>query len=128
MHTKRHVVPPRTGRLPGVLLAAVFVVIAACASPAKFQPASGAQSFPPYEGEVKVLQNLPPSGQYTRVGIVTVEGVLLTKEEEMMRLLKDKAADKGADAVVLQSPMKVTKDPDGSTSRKLAAWAIRLIR
>lgn len=118
-----------TYRLIGRLLAVLLVAVAAgCASPAKFQPASSGQSFPPYEGEVRVLQNLPPSDQYTRVGVVTIEGVLLTKEEDMVRLLKEKAAKEGADAVVMQSALKVIKNSDGSTTKRLAAWAIRLDR
>lgn len=128
MHMRCHESPPCNGRLLIVLLVAVLLSVGGCASPAKFQPASGAESFPPYEGEVRILQSLPPSDQYTRVGIVTVEGVLLTKEAEMVSLLKEKAADKGADAVVMQSAMKVIKNSDGSTTRKLAAWAIRLNR
>ena len=109
-------------------LIAAATAIAGCASPATFQPASVGQSFPPYEGEVTTLENLPPSDQYTLIGIVNVEGVLLTKETEMVAKIKDKAADKGADAVVMQSAMKVVKNSDGSTTRKLAAWAIRLKR
>ena len=130
MHVKRYELTSciRNGRL---LLAALIVIaaaIAGCASPATFQPSSGGQNFPPYEGEVRVLENLPSSDQYTRIGIVKVEGVLLTKEAEMVAKIKEKAADKGANAVVMQSAMKVTKNSDGSTTRRLAAWAIRLNR
>lgn len=110
--------------LPIVLL----VLIAGCASPVKFQPAVGAQNIPPWEGEVRVLENLPPADQYRRVGVVFVEGVLLTKEEAMVDALKKKAADEGANALVMQSKVKVIKNPDGSTTQKLAAWAIRLNR
>lgn len=113
---------------PIFLCLAIVLALAGCASPAKFQPASGAEHYPPYEGKVKVLQNLPGADQYTRIGVVFVEGVLLTKEEDMVRLVKEKAAEKGADAVVMQSPVKVVENPDGSTTKKLAAWAIRLGR
>ena len=119
----------RAGRAgPGLmmLVAAAMAIISACASPAKFQPALGAENLPPYEGEVKVLENLPASNQYKRVGVVTVEGVLLTKEVEMVAAIKNLAAEKGANAVVMQAPMKVTKNPDGGTKRRLAAWAIHL--
>lgn len=125
MQSTRHAAYLLVGRLLTALLVAVA---AGCASPAKFEPASPGQSLPPYEGEVRVLQNLPPSDQYTRVGVVTIEGVLLTKEEDMVRLLKEKAAKQGADAVVMQSALKVIKNPDGSTTKRLAAWAIRLAR
>ncbi len=82
--------------------------------------------FPPYEGDVRVLENLPPSSQYKRVGVVFVEGVLLTKDASMVASVKKKAAANGADAVVMQSKIKVIKNSDGSTTKKLAAWAIRL--
>ena len=130
MYAKRPEFSYGTNYAP-LLLAVLFIALAAlagCASPATFQPSTGGQTFPPYEGEVRVLENLPPSDQYTRVGIVKVDGVLLTKEAEMVAKIKDKAADKGANAVVMQSAMKVTKNSDGSTTRRLAAWAIRLNR
>lgn len=125
MYAKRRELTPGTSYAL-LLLAVLF--IAGCASPATFQASSGGKSYPPYEGEVRVLENLPPSDQYARIGIVKVEGVLLTKEAEMVAKIKDKAADKGANAVVMQSAMKVTKNSDGSTTRRLAAWAIRLNR
>lgn len=118
----------RAGRLSTVLMAVVMTAISGCTSPATFQPASRSEEFPPYEGEVRVLENLPPSNQYKRVGVVIVEGVLLTKDAAMVASVKEKAAAKGADAVVMQSKIKVTKNHDGNTTKKLAAWAIRLIK
>jgi hypothetical protein len=111
-----------------LLLVLLIGAAAGCASPATFQPASGGEDFPAYKGEVRVLENLPTSGQYKRVGVVVVEGVLLTEDADMVATLKREAAAKGADAVVMQSPIRVTKDPDGSTTKRLAAWAIRLSR
>ena len=139
MHVKRDGLTPsmRHGRflLVPLIVVAAIVAMAGCASPATFQPATFLDlardppaDDPPFEGEVRVLENLPSSDQYTRVGIVKVEGVLLTKEAEMVAKIKEKAADKGADAVVMQSAMKVIKNSDGSTTRRLAAWAIRLNR
>ena len=116
----------RAGWLSMVLMAVVMTAISGCTSPATFQPASRSEEFPPYEGDVRVLENLPPSNQYKRVGVVFVEGVLLTKDASMVASVKKKAAANGADAVVMQSKIKVIKNPDGSTTKKLAAWAIRL--
>lgn len=116
----------RASRLSMVLMAVVMTAISGCTSPATFQPASRSEEFPPYEGDVRVLENLPPSDQYKRVGVVFVEGVLLTKDASMVASVKKKAAENGADAVVMQSKIKVIKNPDGSTTKKLAAWAIRL--
>ena len=116
----------RAGWLSMVLMALVMTAISGCTSPATFQPASSSEEFPPYEGDVRVLENLPPSNQYKRVGVVFVEGVLLTKDASMVASVKKKAGAKGADAVVMQSKIKVIKNSDGSTTKKLAAWAIRL--
>jgi len=117
-----------TGRRGVLLVTMLMVVMCGCTSPANFQPTLGAEALPPYEGKVKVLENLPASNQFKRVGVVTVEGVLLTKESNMVAAIKETAAEHGANAVVMQSQMKVSKLPDGSTRRKLAAWAIRLNR
>ncbi len=124
LHTRRS--RGRAGRLSTVLMAVVMTAISGCTSPATFQPASRSEEFPPYEGEVRVLENLPPSDQYMRVGVVFVEGVLLTKDASMVVSVKKKAAANGADTVVMQSKIKVIKNSDGSTTKKLAAWAIRL--
>jgi hypothetical protein len=130
MYDDTHTPCPRARAARWLTLLLVLLIGAAggCTSPAKFQPATGGEEFPAYEGEVRVLENLPPSGQYKRVGVVVVEGVLLTEDAAMVETLKRKAAAKGADAVVMQSPVKVTKEPDGSTTKRLAAWAIRLSR
>ncbi len=118
----------RVGRSLTVLLAVLMAAISGCTSPAKFTPASDSQDLPRYEGEVRVLENLPNSDQYTRVGVVIVEGVLLTKDADMVAAVKKEAAANGADAVVMQSAIKVSKNPGGGTRKKLAAWAIRLNR
>ena len=122
----RHLAPRSSSR--AMLLFAILLagVISGCTSPAKFQPASDSGQFPPYEGTVKVLENLPSQNQFTRVGVVSVEGVQLTRESNMVSALKDKAAENGANAVVMQAPLKVVKQPDGSIHKRLAAWAIRL--
>ena len=116
----------RVGGSLTLLLAILVGAISGCTSSVNFRAASGAEEFPPFEGEVRILENLPPSGVYERVGVVMVEGVLLTKDANMVAAVKQKAAENGANAVVMQSPIRNTKQSDGSTTRKLAAWAIRL--
>ena len=118
----------RLGLSPAILLAALVMVLSGCTSPARFTPTSSGQNFPPYEGEVRILENLPPSDQFERVGVIIVEGVLLTKDASMVADLKSAAAENGANAVVMQAPIKVTKTPGGGTHKALAAWAIRLNR
>ena len=110
------------------LLSVLAMTFSGCTSPVKFRPATGAEKFPPYEGEVRVLENLPSSGQFRRVGVVVVEGVLLTKEDAMVDAIKREAAARGADAVVMQGPVKEMRDASGGVQKTLAAWAIRLNR
>ncbi|TFH49819.1 MAG: hypothetical protein E4H01_03475 [Lysobacterales bacterium] len=119
---------PWVGAALTLLLAVLVAAISGCTSSAKFQPTSGSEHLPPFEGQVIVLENLPSSNQFKRVGVVIVEGALLTKVSDMVAALKEKAAESGANAIVMQSPVKVSKNTDGSTHKKLAAWAIRLNR
>jgi hypothetical protein len=118
----------RARRSRALLLLLLAMTISGCTSPAKFTPASGSEKFPPYEGEVRVLENLPSSNQFERVGVVIVEGVQLTKDASMVSAVKKEAAANGANAVVMQAPIKVTKDSSGGVHKRLAAWAIRLNR
>ena len=70
LHTARR--RGRVGRSLTVLLAVLMAAVSGCTSPAKFTPTSDSENFPPYEGEVRILENLPPSDQYKRVGVVVV--------------------------------------------------------
>lgn len=108
-------------RLTPVLVA---VVLTAC-SQAQFRPATTSVKLEPYTGEVRVLDRLPPPSQYLLVGVVIAEGVFLTDEATMFEALKKEAAARGANAVVLQGKVKVTKLGGGGEEQKLAAWAIR---
>jgi hypothetical protein len=110
------------------LLAVLALMASSCTSPARFTPSTGSEKYPPYEGQVRVLENLPPSGQFTRVGVVIVEGVQLTNDSDMVAAVKREAAKNGADAVVMQGPIKSARDASGGVQRTLAAWAIRLNR
>jgi hypothetical protein len=46
----------------------------------------------------------------------------------MVAAVKKTAAANGADAVVMQAPIRVRKDSSGGVQKTLAAWAIRLNR
>ncbi len=52
-------------------------------------------------------------------------GVAGTSEASMLENLKDDAAKRGANAVVLQGDVQAVKDSNGNTKKRLAAWAIR---
>ncbi len=108
-------------RILTVLAALVF--LSSCAS-SGFNP-SAQREFPPYEGEVEVLNRLPLEGTYDLVGIVRVKGVALTSDERMFDELKERAAYQGADAVIPQGKIRTRPKSDGGEDRTLAAYAIR---
>lgn len=99
------------------------LLLGGCAS-ARFTE-SGGERLAPWRGEVRVLDRLPPEGSYRLLGVVTVSGVALTSDERMFENLKDLAARRGANAVVLQSPIRDRRTGDGGEERTLAAYAIR---
>ena len=113
--------------MAGVRNIAAFIalvsLLAGCAS-SNFT-ASGDEPLPPWEGEVQVLDRLPPEGTFRLLGVVIVRGVKLTSDERMFDQLKERAADRGADAVVPQGPIRDRPTGDGGTDRALAAYAIR---
>ena len=106
-------------RLYVTVLGALFL-LCGCAS-TQFSP-SGAVAAAPYAGEVQVLERLPAKGSYTMLGVVIVRGVDITEDERMFKQLKERAAAQGADAVVLQGPIRVQ---DTTETRRLAGYAIR---
>jgi hypothetical protein len=104
-------------------LLAVVLLVTGCAS-SSFSPA-GERVFPPHAGPVAVLDRLPASGEYELVGIVTVHGVNLSSDARMLEQLQQRAAARGADAVVPQGKIR---ERAGGDERVLAAHAIRLRR
>ena len=103
--------------LPGAL------VLGGCAS-SRFT-SSGGEPLAPWRGEVQVLERLPPEGTYRLVGVVSVSGVALTSDARMFDDLRARAAERGANAVVPQGPIRDRATGGGGEERALAAYAIR---
>ena len=101
----------------------VLGLLCGCAS-SEFSPRRDVRA-PPYSGEVAVLERMPAVGSYKALGIVIVRGVALSSDERMFDELKERAAAQGADAVVLQAPLRTEDNGDGGENRRLAAYAIR---
>lgn len=114
----------RAGGVARALLALALATLGAC-SGVQFRPATTPVELEPFTGEVRVLERLPQPSEYIPVGVATADGVFLTKEADMLAALKREAAAHGANAVVLQGKMQVTRTAAGGHDKKLAAWAIR---
>lgn len=106
-------------------VAVLAAVLSACTPGTRFRPATVPVALAPYAGEVRVLGLLPPQGEYVTVGVVIADGVFLTEEVDMLDALKREAAAHGANAVVLQGKLQVTRKGSGGQEKRLAAWAIR---
>jgi len=102
----------------------VAVVLIAGCSTGGFQPTGGEPDYPPYRGEVQLLDRLPPPGAYQRLGIVSAAGGEYTSRATLLRRLRREAAARGADTIVLQRP-KGNSDMYAAHHPRVAAWALR---
>ena len=102
-------------------LFAVFL-LNACAS-SSFTPTPSATARPAYDGEVTVLRSYPADGTYEHLGIVSVTGRSLDDEESLIELMAEIAAERGANAIIVQGkPVKVITS--GGEQLRMAATAI----
>ena len=108
----------RLHHLPLTVLLALVLV--GCAT-GEFRGRSSAPAFPPYKGEVRLLERFPASGTFERLGVVTVKVGVVQYANTLTNKLKKTAAARGANAVVLQGKARETSE--GSI---LAGWAIRV--
>lgn len=76
-----------------------LLLLAACAT-ADFTPSETGQGFPAWTGDVVVLDHMPLRG-FQRVGVVTAKGGLVHGTDELTRALKERAAEEGANAIVI---------------------------
>jgi len=103
------------------VLALSLVLLSGCAS--ESFTSSTSKQYPPWRGEVTVLEKLPVAGSYDLIGVVTIEGSRITSDDRMYAQMKEQAAARGANAVVPQSKIKIRT---GSKEQILAAYAIWL--
>ena len=110
-----------------LLIAGVLTgVLAGCTS-AEFNRSYSAPTYPPFKGEVEVLELMPPAGTFERLGVVVATGGDAGTKQSLVRQLKKTAAAGGANAISLQhADLTEYSTHGGGTQTKLAAWAIRL--
>ena len=76
----------------------VFAFITGCAT-AKF--AQTGQTYPPYDGPVKVLSAPPQGVKYVEIGIVSSAGGMIHQCADLIEALQKEAAKKGANAIIV---------------------------
>ena len=77
------------------------MMLFACAS-SLFTPSPGAGLRPSYDGEVRVLKSYPDEGTYKHLGVVLVTARDFSNEANMIELMVQIAARRGANAIILQ--------------------------
>ena len=75
----------------------VFAFMTGCAT-AKF--AQTGQTYPPYEGPVKVLSAPPQEVKYVEIGIVSSAGGMIHQWADLIEALQKAAAKRGANAII----------------------------
>ena len=82
------------------VFAVVFVCVslAACAT-GKFTQTG--ETFPPYEGPIKVLRALPVDKKYVEIGWVSSSGGVIHEWTHLIEAMQKKAASKGANAIII---------------------------
>ena len=75
------------------------VLLNACSS-SSFAPTPSAAVRPAYDGEVKILRSYPAEGTYEHLGIVSVTGRSLAEENDLIELMVDVAAERGANCLM----------------------------
>ena len=91
----------------------------------QFSPSGDSHAAPTSADDVQLLERLPAAGSYELLGVIIVRGVRLSSDERMFEQLKERAAQRGADAVVPQGKIRDQETTDGSETRRLGGYAIR---
>lgn len=84
----------------GMATLSIMLALSACAT-ADFTPTESGQMWPEYRGNVAVLERMPPAQTYDRIGVVVAKGGLAHDSAEMTRAMKERAAQMGANTIVI---------------------------
>jgi hypothetical protein len=107
------------------------LLLVSCAS-VQFTPTG--PTYPPHDGPVKILKALPTDVPYEEIGWVSAEGDFNHPWSELLAMLQQTAAVKGANAIVLEEKFTTRMDTaqynvgvnQNNESRSVTAIALRL--
>jgi hypothetical protein len=114
-----------------LLVPALGILLASCAA-VQFTPTG--PTYPPYDGPVKILKALPTDTSYTEIGWVSAEGDFNHPWSELLAMMQQTAAAKGANAIVLEEKFTTRMDTaqynvgvtQNNDNRSVTAIAVRL--
>jgi hypothetical protein len=110
---------------------ALGLLLVACAT-VQFTPTG--PTYPPHDGPVKILKALPTDVPYEEIGWVSAEGDFNHPWSELLAMLQQTAAGRGANAIVLEEKFTTRMDTaqynvganQNNDSRSVTAIALRL--
>ena len=97
----------RFGIMIVFLLVLSLVFLSGCAK-VRFTPTG--DSYPPYSGTVKILKTYPSESKYSEIGWVSADGDFNTPWSELLALMQQEAANRGANAIVLEDKFTTKLD------------------
>lgn len=95
--------------LKAAAVAAIFVATQAQASDATFHPSTYTtyKKHGPYNGSVRVMEQLPAVGKYIEIGLVRVPTSKVSSSYQALDELKEAAAQHGGTAIVLEDDARI---------------------
>lgn len=79
---------------------------------------TGSKRYPPYKGKVQVYYEPPVGLAYEEIGIVTAEAHPVHLKSKAIKALQEKAASKGANAIIFTGFEKTSRDRDLPVDRR----------
>jgi hypothetical protein len=74
--------------------------------------------YPPYNGKVQVYYEPPVGLVYEEIGLVTTEAYPIHLKSQVIKSLQEKAASKGANAIIFTGFEKTSRDTDLPMDRR----------
>jgi len=81
--------------------------------------------YPPYRGDVQVYYEPPTRVQYEEIGLVSTEANQVHLKASVIKTLQEKAAEKGANAIIMIGLEERDKNTDLSGNRGIGDDAIQ---
>ena len=101
----------------GILFLIIICLIFLGCAKVKFTPTG--KTYPPYQGAVKIYTEPPAGMKFEEIGWVSAEGDFNHPWVELLQMMQQQAASKGANALIIQERFTTKVDADVNVGRGL---------
>ena len=116
-----------------LVLILICLISFGCAAKVTFAPTG--ETYPPYEGPVKIYKNLPSDLKYEEIGWITADGDWNQPWSELLHMMQKEAASRGANALIIEDKFTTQMDSDlnigvgdRSGERTITAIAVKILK